>query len=74
MRLGDEGVNMLDLDFERMVLIICFVHNSLLQLLLQFHLGHLSFIEDIENFEGHPWGIDVHEELPIEVGCARATY
>lgn len=32
---------------------------------------HLSFVDDIENFETYPWGIDVHEEIISELSLAK---
>lgn len=61
-RTVDEGFNMSDVDFKGGA-ICCFVHNSLHKLVLQCQCQKLCFVEDLENFESYPLGIDVHEEL-----------
>lgn len=72
-RRGDEGQSMSDLNFKRIVnlFVLCttFFPTSYYNVLSQY----LSFLNNIENFENYPWGVDAYEEILRELSLQNET-
>lgn len=70
-RVGDKGLKMSGLDFKRWC--IQFLCNYLQKFYYSVNPNNQNFVEDLDTFQSYAWGINVHEELLLELavwkGC-----
>lgn len=70
---GDEGVNLPDLDFKRMMYLFVLRITLFPNYDYSINPRHFSFVDGVKNYKIYPWGVDVHDVILSELDVCKET-